>query len=348
MDLSEKMSSEHRTRVNDLAKVLLVRHLQISMPDDLRDALLTGDVRRECRRTLRVLALVGAGASAPYLKRADKLVEGLLRDVELDRPGYDEELHRLTLVNGMDVNAFETKLAALSRTNNGERKVRAAIAAQLGLRHPAQLRYELLAHLMKHGFLDGIISVNFDELLDQSLDDEVGPGEYVSIVSARDCARASNYDRGSSDRLPVYVKLHGTVADPHSLRFTKDAYYAVPADIVDAVRGILGTEDCVLLNVGCSMRGLDLAQLLDYPRSLTIYNLSKKPIDPQGLEDIDRARRLRGRAAVSVEDMSWAHWDLPKNEDGSDYGMLALTKAVEACAARDAPGVVSLRRASYL
>ena len=35
------------------------------------------------------------------------------------------------------------------------------------------LAYELLAHLAKHGFLDHFVSLNFDELLDEALADEI-------------------------------------------------------------------------------------------------------------------------------------------------------------------------------
>ena len=42
------------------------------------------------------------------------------------------------------------------------------------VRYYPGLAYEILAHLMKHGFIDAIINFNFDEVLDQAIEDELG------------------------------------------------------------------------------------------------------------------------------------------------------------------------------
>lgn len=47
------------------------------------------------------------------------------------------------------------------------------------------LCYELLAHLAKHGFIDHFVSVNFDELLDESLRDEI-PNRLREIIGPED------------------------------------------------------------------------------------------------------------------------------------------------------------------
>lgn len=76
-----------------------------------------------------------------------------------------------------------------------------------------QLGYELLAHLLKHGFIDHIITFNFDELLDTALANEM-PGEYDLITSEHQLPASLEPVR------PRVFKLHGTISADGSLRFT--------------------------------------------------------------------------------------------------------------------------------
>jgi hypothetical protein len=278
--------------LTELADQLIIRHLRVSIPaEDVRLELQKG-LRREplLDQKLRCVALVGAGGSAALFDRGAALAKEL--EDEFSSPndkGRRAELFRLQRIYKLDPEDFETRLAALSRTPEVTQHIRQTIAERYGYRHPTILGYELLAHLLKHRFLDAIISFNFDELLDQSLDDELGRDGYRRLVSDRDCADVvKNPD--DPGYLPLYIKLHGTASEPDSLRFTQEAYYALPRQMTDVVETLFDSVRCVIVNVGFGMAGLDLHRLLRIPVELKIYDLSPKPLSKDVRHDISSER----------------------------------------------------------
>jgi hypothetical protein len=265
---------------------------------------------------MRCIAVVGAGASAPLLRRADALADSLEA-----RFGRDKvELERLELVTGSRARDFETRLVALSGTPVAAREVRDQIAKLLGIRHPALLSYELLAHLVKHRFLDAIISFNFDELLDQSLEDELDPHEFHRIISERDCAGVET-DPEAPSYQPLYIKLHGTTSEPESLRFTADSYYALPPRVVNVVRDLMRVEHCVIVNLGAGLGSFDFQRLLRGPANLSVFDLSKYPFGDRVVEQIGRERR-KGR------EQRW-HYDCTGSGSSCHTMMGSLTEAID-------------------
>jgi hypothetical protein len=86
-----------------------------------------------------------------------------------------------------------------------------------------QLGYELTAHFLRHGFIDHVVNFNFDEALDVALDNELGINGYRRILTETDVLVDDEFEPPPSARhLPHYLKLHGTISIPSSLRFTKD------------------------------------------------------------------------------------------------------------------------------
>ena len=292
-----RLRRERRPNLDKLARRLIARHLRISVPDKSLRTLLAEEYDRSVypdklvEGNMRCVAIVGAGASAPLLARGNQLAKSLEGKFGRDKV----ELERLRLVNNLKKKHFETRLIALSRTPEAERKVRETIADQYSIRYPPLLANELLAHLLKHRFLDAIVSFNFDELLDQSIDDELGPGEYVQVVSERDCANIET-DPDKPDYIPLYVKLHGTASEPESLRFTPDSYYAIPDRVSSVVANVLESERCVLMNVGSGLTSFDFQRLLSSPERLEVFNLSKEPLEERVRFEIDERRKKAKKA----------------------------------------------------
>lgn len=363
----ERERAKREVNLRLLADHLIARHIRISVPDlEVRHQLITqgraGFDIELVEREMRCIAVVGAGASAAVLKRSNELADEL--EAEFGRD--DAELERLRLVNNLDVVDFEARLVALSKSPPAERKVREKIAEIYGARYPSLLGYELLAHLLKHRFFDAIITFNFDELLDQSLDDEMDQNEYVRVVSERDCGEDVIADPGAPGYVPLYVKLHGTASEPESLRYTPQSYYALPPKILNVVRNLLRCEHCVIANIGSNLGSFDFQRLLRIPRDLDVFNLSFEPVPASVVRKIESERAEaeaededRGNASLpsseappdtAHEDSSSAQpadpdWLLDCNawEEKSDYLMSQLASTIKQTARDASDGLVDFR-----
>ncbi|MFI4990586.1 MAG: SIR2 family protein [Solirubrobacterales bacterium] len=285
-------SKQTKASITRLADMLMARHVRVATPDSMVRVELSEDLNNSLElpelveRDMHCVAIVGAGASAPLVDRANDLADELEERFERD----ETELNRLSLVYGSDIEHFETRLIALSKNPETMREVRKTISEKYSLKHPTLLGYELLAHLLKHRFIDAIISCNFDELLDRSLDDELDASEYKHVISERDC-NDLQLDPSATDYVPLYVKLHGTASEPDSLRFTPDSYYSIPDRISNVVRELLHAEHCVVANVGSGLATFDLQQVLGIPRKLDVFNLSLEPVEQSVSRKIDEVRK---------------------------------------------------------
>jgi hypothetical protein len=297
MESAVKEPGQPHDWLHPLAEMLIARHINVSIPDqELRRELFASnpELWKLCQRKFRCIAVVGAGASAPVLDRGDDLASGLIEKFNIGQASVEAEKERLARITAVDPSEFEAQLSAIGQTLGNSRRVRAAISDLYRVRHPTVLAYELLAHLLKHRFLDAIISMNFDELLDQSLDDELGIGEYERIVSDRDCVNA-NTDVSAPDYIPLYIKLHGTASEPESLRFTRESYYDSPVQVGTEAARLFQVPECVVLNIGFGMASFDLHRLLAIPDRLWLFNLSHDPMTKKARKAIRRERKSHGR-----------------------------------------------------
>jgi hypothetical protein len=299
--MSETSGKTEGDWLRPLADMLIARHINVSLPEqELRREIFESDAElwKRCQRKFRCIAVVGAGASAPALDRGDELASGLIEKFNIGQASVEAERDRLERITAVDPSEFEAQLSAIGQTLGNSRRVRAAISDLYRVRHPTVLAYELLAHLLKHRFIDAIISMNFDELLDQSLDDELGIGEYARIVSDRDCVNA-NSDVFSPDYIPLYIKLHGTASEPESLRFTRESYYDSPVQVGTEAARLFQVPECVVLNIGFGMASFDLHRLLAIPDELWLYNLSHDPLSGKARKAIERERERHGRTGTT-------------------------------------------------
>ena len=326
-----------------LADLLIARHINASIPDhELRRSMLVdaGRTWQRTERRLRCIAVVGAGASAPVLNRGDDLAQSLIKQFDIDESAVQAERERLKRITAVDPWEFEAQLAAIGQTMGGDRRVRTAISELYRVRHPTVKAYELIAHLVKHRFLDAVITMNFDELLDQSLDDEVGVDEYQRIVSDRDCVDIQTNSQ-AHDYIPLYIKLHGTASEPESLRFTRESYYDSPVRVGTVAAELFRVPECVVVNVGFGMGSFDLHRLLAMPEKLWMFNLSRKRLEREAQEAIAQERREREKSKPKF---------LPRKKDHpgefSDQLLEALLARIEKRGSKllkAAPSVISVR-----
>lgn len=331
--------------LDPLADLLIARHINTSIPSrdrELRRTMLRGapEIWKLTERKTRCIAVVGAGASAPVLKRGDGLAKSLIQQFHVDETAVQAERERLKRITAVPPEQFEAQLAAIGQALGDERRVRTAISELYNVRHPTVSAYELIAHLLKHRFLDAVISMNFDELLDQSLDDELGVGEYERIVSDRDCVSIQT-DTKEPDYIPLYIKLHGTASEPESLRFTRESYYDSPVKVGTVAAELFTIPHCVVVNVGFGLGSFDLHRLLALPKKLWLFNLSKKRLDAEA-----EAAIAEERADHRKQPPKFAQRGKKAPKASSDKQMKALMKKVERHGdklLKAAPSVISLR-----
>jgi hypothetical protein len=124
---------------------------------------------------------------------------------------------------------------------------------------PPHLTYELLAHLVMHGFINHIVTMNFDEMLDTALENELGPRGFKRIISGHEPLDSSE------TRVPRLFKVHGTASSPESLRFTHtevSVLTSAQAKHLNALLERASTAECGCLDLvsfGYSWQDSDLA-----------------------------------------------------------------------------------------
>ncbi len=193
----------------------------------------------------RFIVVVGAGSSKHANKQiplGQEAIKKLKKDYNLDstvenkigfqgiRKLFKDEIEELSQVYRLEKNDFETVLLALSKYF--PKDIYEKLATYYGYRYYPDSFYELLAHLFKNRFIDAIINFNFDELLDQAIEDEMGCSAYRKVLFDGDLP---DYDNEviKDDRFqrPFYVKPHGTVSHKTSMRFTRRDYFNISSDI---------------------------------------------------------------------------------------------------------------------
>ncbi len=160
---------------------------------------------------------------------------------------------------------------------------------------PPQLGYELIAHFLRHEYIDHVINFNFDEILDAALINELGPEGFVRIISDHD----PRPDRNR--RAPRYIKLHGTISAPQSLRFTKEQTQTISPEMLRIIDdAVFSGGEVHLVTLGYSWSDHDFVYWvlarLDRIRRVTIVRLGRDI--PPLLRDLYARARADGRGDI--------------------------------------------------
>ena len=254
--------------------------------DILNDRLIVINGEHKMRR---IVLVVGAGASLNACKeipKGDKGAKILKEKLTQNNPELIEivnsEIKRLNKIYRLGEEDFETQLLALSKF--WPIKLVEEIKKLYNQRFHTSLTYEIIAHLFKHRFIDVIINFNFDELLDQAIEDEFLKNEYYKIISDGDFKTndlESLFNKGL--KLPVYLKPHGTVSHATSLRYTGEHYYGLPSDITLILKNLLdgyagnGYKNLPIdyIVVGFNMQSFEFNYIIDEIHKSRIIDKSK-------------------------------------------------------------------------
>lgn len=173
------------------------------------------------------------------------------------------EIEKLSLQHNIDEEDFETILLALSKFDRPY--VLKKLQDIFGRRFHPWLGYELLAHCLKHKHIDAIINFNFDEILDQSIEDELGGGAFRKVVLDGDCpdSPADWFDDQKRLNAPLYIKPHGSASQPSSMRFTRDSYTALSDNLRALLKELFSPEHPLhILIFGHAMQSIEFNHIL--------------------------------------------------------------------------------------
>lgn len=342
-----------KTAIRELARALVSNHIHCSLlpiqeelkkdksdlhPD--KDVAFERILKRKPARLdssfRRVIAVTGAGASYEAgMPLADKAIEIINTKLQSSVPPVSKFIHageieRLQRVYRLKPDQLETVLLALSRTTVGEKWARSQICEIYSSDPRPILGYEILAHLLKHRFLDAVINFNFDELLDRSVRDELEDYEYSNILSDGDCPHPElNLD---ALRRPIYIKPHGTVSHPATLRFTRSDYYRLPSPIYKLMRQLLLQRPVDILVIGFKMRSLEFQLILnDLKPGSRVYYLD--PEKPQVELDSSCAQRhiKISRDYDSVSRGMLDIWNVVSSQFRRDFAPRSIDRHVSLC-----------------
>ena len=137
--------------------------------------------------------VIGAGAShnvnkeIPLASNAVAIVREAFKRRYGDKIDYfvDLKVNELCNVYKLTQGEFETELLACSLLD--KTLVLQTLNELYNLRYPISLFYEIVAHLFKHRFIDVIINFNFDEMLDNVIEEEMADSQYRFIYSDGHC-----------------------------------------------------------------------------------------------------------------------------------------------------------------
>ena len=243
LDIKEPFDTE--LLLTQLASILSRNLITNSFPigkagDPIKTMLKNGELIEEKRS--RNILVIGAGAShnasSKILLAKDAFKE--VKKAMCEKYGekierfINKKLEELSQVYKLNDTDFETQLLACSLID--KEVVLQELKRLYSHKYPVSLFYEIVAHLFKHRFIDVIINFNFDEMLDNVIEEEMTGSYYKHIYSDGHCYNKMS-DMLYNKRLasPMYIKPHGTISHPSTLRFTRQAYYETPSQITETI-----------------------------------------------------------------------------------------------------------------
>lgn len=195
----------------------------------------------------RNILIIGNGASFPFTKNTKAIAKNIEDEILKKHQPYSKtewltnfknewrsivekiERKNVSFENSSTV-SFETRMAALIKYLDkgkmvgdkiGTEEVLFQLKKHVNHKYLPSLFYELTAHLFKYRFIDVIINFNFDELLDNAIEDELEERSYLRIVHDSDIRGFNHICDLNRLKTPIYIKPHGTYSPRWAKSLTK-------------------------------------------------------------------------------------------------------------------------------
>lgn len=189
------------------------------------------------RRRIRNILVVGAGAcydAYTAIPTGKKFIKSFKKRFKTDlapfKKNFEEWEAKIKKGDDDQQLTFENYLSILTKILP-EEKLRDEIKDLVAYRNSISLFNEIVAHMLKHSFLDVVVNYNFEETLDQTIRDEIGPDNYHHIITDEHCIGLDQIIVDGRLQSPIYIKPHGSYSQPSSLRFTDQHYLELPKAI---------------------------------------------------------------------------------------------------------------------
>lgn len=213
-----------------------------------RQAYTTDQIVAQLYKKLSVFTMI-SGRKDSYFCLKDKTVKEILNDNEKTKPLAEKffsdafkHIHRtqddsMTFETLLKKIGFEGALKILHEFINKEDITR-SIVELLNYRYIPNLFYEIIAHMFNHRFIDIIINLNFDEMLDSAIEDEMGDSDWMKITNDASCIKFEKAIVDNRLRIPLYIKPHGTISDIDSMLYSVPQYLNLSSSIRDLLKKI--------------------------------------------------------------------------------------------------------------
>ncbi len=142
--------------------------------------------------------------------------------------------------------------------------------------YPIPYAYEAIAHMFYFDITRHVISLNFDELLERALDDEVGPSGYQRIQSRSSFERLSEVNF-SKDKRRFLFKPHGTITYRMTMRHSWEDVMRLEDEKKKVLENVIANA-AVLITVGYGFLDRDLRGVILSPFLNPTLNRGKKLI----------------------------------------------------------------------
>ncbi|MEM7373767.1 MAG: SIR2 family protein [Bacteroidota bacterium] len=204
----------------------------------------------------RVVAIVGAGMSfdAANLPLGKELAQHLIRKLDCDRGQgkiiFEKKINELERKFNLERDDFKTILFALNQMDS--KSLMHHFQSALSHVVPHSNSYKLLSALVEKGIINAVLNFNFDEILDSELDK----------IRKSICAVVTDSDLDfKCPRFPLYIKPHGTVSRPETIRFARADYYRIEPKVEQIIRDLLTEKKTIILLIGFRLKFFDFTNI---------------------------------------------------------------------------------------
>lgn len=133
------------------------------------------------------------------------------------------------------------------------------------IRYFAPISYEFVAHLMGNRLVRYVVSLNYDELLDMTIEEELGKDKCYRAATDEDFERLKNGMNWENIARCFLFKPHGTMSIPLSIKHKYEQTLEFPNDRAEVLRRLFKNRVLVLIGYSGSdqdFRFILLEQLL--------------------------------------------------------------------------------------